>query len=72
MIGTTMGEIRTAMIVARIGHSRRVRPRAAKVPSVVARIVARTATMMLFFSASIHTCESKNSRYHCSDNPGIG
>ena len=41
MIGTIIGEIRMAMIARRPGISGRDRPRAAIVPSVVARMVEK-------------------------------
>src|SRR4030095_15995964 len=70
--GMIIGEINTAVILARSGQSRRLSPSAASVPSTQAAMVEHTATITLFFNASCHTSDVKNSRYHCNEKPGIG
>ncbi|VVO43820.1 hypothetical protein PS710_06289 [Pseudomonas fluorescens] len=59
--GTTIGEITRAITNALPGKSPRVRPIAASVPKIIASTVAAGATMMLFFSARIHSADAKKS-----------
>ena len=73
--GTIIGEINTAMIVARPGMLERDRPRAAKVPRQVARTVAAIATMTESLNALVQRSLVKNPvspKYHLVENPGIG
>ncbi|RMU43255.1 hypothetical protein ALP29_201238 [Pseudomonas syringae pv. avii] len=54
------------------GKLPRVRPIAASVPKPIANRVAAGATIMLFFSARIHSAELKKSWYHCNEKPCSG
>ena len=67
MIGTIIGEIRIAMATRRKGMYERLRPSAASVPRMVAREVAKTAIMMLFFADCSHCRLSMMSWYQRSE-----
>ncbi len=67
MTGTIMGEIRMAMIVDFDGKLARARPRAASVPSAVARMVVAMATRKLIFTAPVQRGLKKKSSYHLSE-----
>ena len=63
---------RLRITTLRAGNFARLRPSAAVVPSVVARIVVQTATMTLLLSASSQRAEPKKSSYQRSEKPGSG
>ena len=74
IIGTIIGEIRIAMIRRRYGISGRDKPKAAKVPRLVARIVAQNPIFSEFeaaliqvelFQASDHQDASRGSSEFC-------
>ena len=70
--GTTIGEISSASTSACAGKRARQMPSAASVPSTVARNVAETPTIRLFFSEGSQNDDEKKSSYQRRLKPGSG
>src|SRR5690554_3063722 len=71
-MGTTIGEISSAITALLAGKSARFRPMAARVPRKVASSVVATATTMELRKDSCQGSDEKSSWYHCRERPGNG